>query len=389
MTIPDARTKGALLLVISCLIPSGCSEPESSGDLAEGQRHVTGEQVGSSRAPAGDTSSGEVDSEDPEALVDEARFIVRTLSLLSQSERDAGERERAKQLLVQALTRDREFAPAYVELAMLEATAGSVSGSEQSPTERYTNAKKLIDRALELDPESALAHQVKSRIHVGEQDFRAATQSLERAEMLGLSDAESNSLRSSLALARGNLQEALALAQDVVQESSAPRYARMEMASVAGSLMMLQGDYQGAIAVYEKAQQIEPGFASLHIALASLYQVVGDWDRAIDNAQVLIGVIPGAENVLSTAYAGKVVDLYKQSRNDEARQLTKRLETKLAVENTQNLMSLADFYKTVYEQTGRDEFLEFASEALRDALAIDANLAPAKSRLEELESVGQ
>ncbi len=81
-----------------------------------------------------------------------------------------------------------------------------------------------------------------------------------------------------------------------------------------GNAYYRQGEYEKAIASYQKAISINPDYAFAHNNLGSTYYKQGKYDLAIASYQTVIGINPNyarAHNSLGIAY-------YKQGKWDEA-----------------------------------------------------------------------
>ena len=113
----------------------------------------------------------------------------------------------------QAIEKDPNYSPAYIRLAscyQLLADTGTIS-----PKVGYPKAKPFIAKALELDPQLAIAHALRGWDLLGfEMDFAASGAEFKRAIELNSNGAEGHLGLSGYYAAMGRMQDAVQEAQD-------------------------------------------------------------------------------------------------------------------------------------------------------------------------------
>ena len=114
------------------------------------------------------------------------------LHLLGVLAYQAGDQDRAVQLISEAIRTHKTFAPMHGNLALAKLAKGDLNGAAAS-------ARK----AFELKPSYADAHRVLGLVHQGKGRFEEAVQEFERARALGLDTAD---LQNHLAKAREQLK---------------------------------------------------------------------------------------------------------------------------------------------------------------------------------------
>lgn len=99
------------------------------------------------------------------------------------------------------------------------------------------------------------------------------------------------------------LAEAIYLQGDYIQlygfcSEAARQYGTVRDHVRTGKYLMLTGDPDSALMAFDKARRLAPaGDASAHVALADLFEQVGDEDRAVLELRRAYGVNPRAEGV--------------------------------------------------------------------------------------------
>jgi tetratricopeptide (TPR) repeat protein len=111
-----------------------------------------------------------------------------------------------------------------------------------------------------------------------------------------------------------------------------------------GTAHMAKGEYGQAIACFDKAIRIEPGFAQAYCNRGTAYYEKGQYDPAIRDFDKAIEINPS----FAEAYYNRAVSYYHEKEYDKARQ---------DVQEAQNLghqVSL-EFLKALQEASGRDK----------------------------------
>lgn len=114
-------------------------------------------------------------------------------------------------------------------------------------------AKTFLDRSISEDPDFALAHALRARVNI----------------LMYWFGYDASDLR--IQQARADYQQALAVDSDLAE------------AYIAQGLYRAAGfkDYDGALASYQKAQQLQPSSAEIQYFVATAYRRLGQWQRAV------------------------------------------------------------------------------------------------------------
>jgi serine/threonine-protein kinase len=190
---------------------------------------------------------------------------------------------KAVQLFEQAVAEDPNFASAWAALAETECVLAIHAGFP--PREAMPKAKAHASRALELDEGLSMAHASLGLVKgVYEWDWPGAETEFRRA--LELDPTDPTILEASIMgflIPTGRLDEALKLANDARRLD--PVSARIN--SVAGLVHYFRRDYDEALGVLQKTLELEPNFYSAHLAIGSVYEEKGMFDKAV--AEIGVG----------------------------------------------------------------------------------------------------
>jgi TolB-like protein len=206
--------------------------------------------------------------------VDTAAYAAYTRGLLNLDEIDRVSLQKASKYFTLATRIDPDWAPPYAGLAMVGAY--QMQMSFKMPSDARQMIYKNLNRALELDPNSADSHYAKAVIAVwtewnwekGEEEFN---KSLE--------------LNPSNALCRMFYAHLL----NILHRSEEAKYQadltlnldphRPFILGLYGALMDQMGNFQSAIVYYEKALSIDPNHRFSIASLQATYRRIGEYDK--------------------------------------------------------------------------------------------------------------
>jgi superkiller protein 3 len=158
---------------------------------------------------------------------------------------------------------------------------------------RYEEAERQFLRAVELDPEFAMAHLRLGGVYLflGEDEWR---RELEIA--LGLSDRVSERERLLIQLAEARVEGAAARVEELLSRLER-RYPRTpEPKLVRAELLWDARRYQEAAEQYQELLRIDPNYAMAYNHLGYLYLSMERYDEAIDSFKRCIFISPGQAN---------------------------------------------------------------------------------------------
>ncbi|MFY9572055.1 MAG: protein kinase, partial [Blastocatellia bacterium] len=202
----------------------------------------------------------------------------------------------------QAIAIDPDYALAYTGLA----NAYNVLGAAGIvlPSETWSKAKLAAEKAVDLDDNLAQAHQALGGLKlVYEWDWPGAAKELTRAIELNPNAGEPHELYAYYYQAMGQLDKAVA---ELRRAHELAPLSLVINTDLAGALYY-RGDYEEAISVYRKSEEIDPHFGPPPLFLpAQIYERMGNYDLAIEkcqNAFLIHGRDPAILSVLGYVYA--------------------------------------------------------------------------------------
>ena len=215
-----------------------------------------------------------VEATDPEAyaLVLQARYLVQ------QSTADG--LEKAIALLEQALALDPDYAVAWAGLARVY---NSQTGEGLRPyDEGFTLARKAASNALEIDPAHAPAHESLAQIAKNyDRDLAAAAKHYERALALDPANTDIISGAAAMAESLGRLDQAIALAEYVVARDPVnPRGVDR-----LGFYYLIAGRLDEAIASLRTALALSPGSIGSNYLINTALMLKGEPEVALEVIQ--------------------------------------------------------------------------------------------------------
>ena len=184
--------------------------------------------------------------------------------------------QKAVDSFTQAVVRDPEYAQAYVGLAnsynlLREYTL-------MRPDEAYPRAKAAAQRAVELDGSLSEAHSALAFVSFfGDWDAKAARREFDRAIALDPRSAVAHHWRATFLYHLGEFDAALAAierAQKLSPESASVLADRALILAAAGR----PGE---AVSILEDLERSQPNFLSSHAYLARIFEATGDWPRYV------------------------------------------------------------------------------------------------------------
>jgi tetratricopeptide (TPR) repeat protein len=215
---------------------------------------------------------------------------------------------RSRDYYEKAIALDPGFAAAYTGLAeSLEFQAYS----ERLPASAWNDAEALLQHALRLDPDSALAHTLlgmnRLLFHC---DRAAAEQELNRALTLDPGDLGALDYHSYYLLGVGRTDEAIAEKRRVLARDPVSARTSAEL----GGYLAFAGRNLEAVDQLESALELDGGYTMARARLATVLGTLGRYDEAIEQVQKALAVERAPFWVGKLGYFYAVV-----GRRDEAR----------------------------------------------------------------------
>ena len=226
--------------------------------------------------------------------------------------------KKARDYYEEATKEDPEYAAAYVGLAKSYIQLGAEQGLF-SPREVFPQAKRAVERALEIDKTLSEAHTALGTIKFYyDWDWEGAEVELKRGIELNPNSAVAHDDYSIYLEAVGRADEAIAEAKRSLELDPLSLIANSDL----GVHYMAAQQYDEALDQLNKAIELDPNFNYLHWNLGYVYLAMGMLQEAIaalEKAVALSGEHPGVKAVLGLAYA-------KADRKGEALKILEELK---------------------------------------------------------------
>jgi len=184
--------------------------------------------------------------------------------------------EDAEEQFQRAVTRDPLFAPAYAGLADVNLLLGGYGFRNE--LESLHRARAAVDRALQLDDDLAEAHASRGQILRAERDWPGEERAYRRAIEINPNYATAHQWYSTLLIALGRRDEAVAEIGAAVELDPLSH----AIAVTSGIVHFLAGDYDRAQAELDRTVELAPRFFSAYAWRLLLSSHLGAHDRALE-----------------------------------------------------------------------------------------------------------
>ena len=201
----------------------------------------------------------------------------------------SGDLERSIKAYTEAVRLRPEDAELLAELARIQTYSSALIATQEEGSERLQEARISIDRAVALDEDSAPAWAIRIFVY----DWLAADAEDLRQQQEYFTAAEASASRAVLL----DPENVLALAYDAEVDVDQLRYAEaldkiqsalnldpssMDVHRVYGTVLESSGDYEGAIAAYSRAAQINPNLTFIYLRMGANYRRLRQMDKALE-----------------------------------------------------------------------------------------------------------
>ncbi|MFQ5944474.1 MAG: tetratricopeptide repeat protein [Anaerolineales bacterium] len=201
----------------------------------------------------------------------------------------AGDLERSIEAYEQAVLMRPQDAELLAELARVQTYSSALIATREDEKDRLHEAQDSIDRAVEINEDSGFAWAVRTLVY----DWLAAVEDDDpRQQQQYFTDAEASSNRalilqpdSALALAYEAEvdvdQRRYAEAADTIQTALGLNSSSMDVHRVHGTVLESNGFYEDAIQAYDRATRINPNLTFLYLRMGANYRRLRDMDNAL------------------------------------------------------------------------------------------------------------
>lgn len=183
---------------------------------------------------------------------------------------------RGEELVQQAIDRDPDYAPAWVLMAHILSQQADIGA--RMPEEVLDSARAAVDKALQLDPNSAAAYALSGDLMVSfERDYEGAKAAIEKALELDPYDIDTLYQAGVFYGFTGDFEEGLRLAQIAHEYDPlhVPNHAAL------GYLYAILGRYDESKAILRKRIEISPESFGSYSYLANTHVFEGSYEEAL------------------------------------------------------------------------------------------------------------
>ena len=184
--------------------------------------------------------------------------------------------EKAITYFQQAIEKDTSYALAYSGMADCYALLANYGADP--PNETMPKAKAAALKSLQIDPNLAEAHASLAQIlHDYDWDYAGALREIDRAIELNPNYATAHQWRAEFLSAQGRHEEAIAEAKRAVELDPLSSIINR----ILGDVYLQARRYDEAVTQSRKAIEIEPNFPSAHLVLGRSYRANGQYSEAV------------------------------------------------------------------------------------------------------------
>jgi TolB-like protein/Tfp pilus assembly protein PilF len=189
--------------------------------------------------------------------------------------------QRATDLLQRAVELDPEFALAWVALSRAHSVRGGYADTLQEVGDSFSRARQAAERALALDPDLAVAHLALAEVQIDHDwNWKGAAESLRRAQTLAPADAAVIDTSARLAYAIGQREQAIKLGGQTVALDPVNPAARIYLGYALTSVRR----FPEAEAEFRRVIELNPSIPWGHAGVAFTYNQQGRFEEAAAEA---------------------------------------------------------------------------------------------------------
>ncbi len=183
---------------------------------------------------------------------------------------------RAREYFEQAVTLDPTYAPAHAGLADVYVVLAGPGWEFDRPRVLVAKALASARRAIELDPRLPDGYAVRGMCRLWQGDVAGAEDDIRHAIALNPSDALAHRYLSTVLVATGRAEDAVASARRALQlDPLSPA-----SGTTVGYRLYYAGQYDEALREFDRALEGAPDYASAWIGKAQTYRALGQADQA-------------------------------------------------------------------------------------------------------------
>jgi serine/threonine protein kinase/Tfp pilus assembly protein PilF len=188
-----------------------------------------------------------------------------------------------------------EMRIADVTTGSMEAYRYYLAGSENFEKTYYEEARVAYEKAVELDPNFAMAYAGLAAVYGGLQNIGARDEAIKKAKALSSKTTEKERLRIEqyyVNVIEKDQEKCIRLNQlraDKFPRDKGPIYNL-------GLFYIIEKDYDKAIAAFTRVLELDPSFGQAHNMLGYVYSDMEDFPKAVEHFKKYIALNPGEAN---------------------------------------------------------------------------------------------
>ena len=202
----------------------------------------------------------------------------------------AGDLGKAIEAYQQALRVDPQNADLWVELARIQVYSTKMLTIDAARQTRFDDAKKSIDSAMAVSPDSSIAYAVKSfyldwyaTSGLAEDQKQALLSQGEQAAVRALQLDNQNTLAQAFYAEILSDQQKISQADQNIKQALASDPSLMDVHRINGFLMESVANYPQAIDEYKQALQISPNLTFIYMSIGVNYRKILQYELSLEN----------------------------------------------------------------------------------------------------------
>jgi len=192
-----------------------------------------------------------------------------------------------------------EMHVADVTTSSMEAYRYFMEGRENYRKLYYDDARTALEKAVELDPDFAIAYLYLARSNAGLQNIEARDTAIKRAKALSLKTTEKERLFIESNYA--NMIEKDSEKWARIRRQMAEKFPKeKEIFSDLGIFYWGRRVFDKAIIEFNKALELDPNYGMVHNSLGYVYLAMGDFSKAVEHFKKYVSINPDEANPLDS-----------------------------------------------------------------------------------------
>ncbi|MEW6351218.1 MAG: tetratricopeptide repeat protein [Thermodesulfobacteriota bacterium] len=288
----------------------------------------------------------------------------------------------AQSMLLNIVNADPSNAAAYVQLARAEYKLGYMNYRNYSKVS-LGKALAYVSRALEIDPRLFEGHLIRGYVYLFDKNLPEARKSAQEASQTSPGAPETDLLLADIARGEKNDDEALTLAEGVVQRTKDPKLLR-DAYGILGPILWHKKEWEAAEKIYLARIALEPSSAWARTNYASFLISKGDYDKAIESAEKGLEFMEFGmgHRVLARAYYWKGADLLWKQKDYQNCGRYFELALEQNPKDAEAHYGLGNCFRAKAMLNLDPEMLEKSRDAFAQAVRLDPKHEKAKSQLD-------